>query len=141
MMNSSNRNAMLLLASMWLMSCMSGFHISVVEGIGVHSQKTVNITNVLSDGYTLALNCKSKNNDLGAHNLKTNDFFAFTFKPDFWGRTLYFCKFQWSNKSYWYDIYDYKRDKKDGPNYIWGVDTGAICLNKADKTLRCHSWE
>jgi hypothetical protein len=80
----------------------------------------------------LTVHCKSKNDDLGVHTLKPNATYEFDFKPNFWGRTRYFCNFQWkyangTEESFWFDIYKYSRDSPRCGRCLWRVDSAAPC--------------
>jgi hypothetical protein len=134
-MISFSRNVMLLL--MWIVLFMNGFDI-VVAGWGTHSRVTVNITNDAGDGVDMSLACKSKTDDLGKHTLKPKESFLFSFKPNFWGTTLYYCRFQWPDYDKWFNIYQYNRDKGKGPNYSWKIGpTGACVLYTGAKKSEC----
>ena len=126
----------MLLPIMWLILFMTGF-----DNIGARSPKTVKIINKLDKGFALTIHCKSGSDDLGVQVLQPNGVFSFTFKPNIWKTTLYFCSFRWNGKSYSYDIYDYKRDKHDGPEYKWEVKPYTACLSRPKNTLpKCHYW-
>ncbi|XP_059451044.1 S-protein homolog 3-like [Corylus avellana] len=92
------------------------------KGIGKHHPKTVKIINDLGHGLPLTLACKSKNYDLGVHTLKPNGFFKFNFTPNFWGTTLFFCRFTWKNQSHWFNIYDNARGD-ECVNCTWKIRT------------------
>ncbi|KAM6544725.1 hypothetical protein CsatB_025461 [Cannabis sativa] len=71
---------------------------------------TVKTTNGLVDT-DLTLHCKSKNDDIGAQLLHYNDSFQFSFTPNVWGTTLFFCSFQWKDELHWFDIFKMKKRK------------------------------
>lgn len=111
---------------------------NLVAGLGNHGHKNITITNNLGEGKFLTLDCKSKQFDIGVSRIKPNGVYAFQIKPNFLGTTLFFCKAQWDNLTYWFDVYKYKRDKNDGPDYSWTVDMSGACLHKKDNTTDCQ---
>lgn len=56
------------------------------------------------------LHCRSKDDDLGYHNLGVNELFAFSFHTNIWQTTLFTCDFWWSGKYIGSHVFD---------NYIW----------------------
>ncbi|XP_023522352.1 S-protein homolog 5-like, partial [Cucurbita pepo subsp. pepo] len=72
---------------------------------------TVNITNVLKSHNQLAVRCKSSDDDLRIHQLPPLGGYAFTFQPNFWGSTQFYCTFEWSGFSHYFDIYKDNRDR------------------------------
>jgi hypothetical protein len=60
----------------------------------VYSKKVehiyVEIQNGLYRDLDLTVHCRSKNDDLGVHILKTNATYEFNFKPNFWGENTIF---------------------------------------------------
>ncbi|XP_022143641.1 S-protein homolog 1-like [Momordica charantia] len=51
----------------------------------------VDIVNGLSSGQTLFIHCKSKDDDLGIHNLAVGAKFGWNFRDNLWGTTLFWC--------------------------------------------------
>ncbi|MED6181046.1 hypothetical protein PIB30_015964, partial [Stylosanthes scabra] len=75
---------------------------------------TVEIINTMKADITV--HCKSKDDDLGFHTLKTNKSYQFRFNPRIiFGRTLYYCSFIWSgvHELLYLDVYDQAHDKCD----------------------------
>ncbi|KAL6994673.1 hypothetical protein U1Q18_047411, partial [Sarracenia purpurea var. burkii] len=66
------------------------------------------IDRVPNNPTTLTVHCQSKDNDIGTHVLSTGQEFAWTFKPDILGTTLYFCHFYWGSKDTSFDVYNRK---------------------------------
>lgn len=146
--SSTTRNVMLLLISMWVMLCMSGFNIVAAHFLQ-EKRAFVEISNNLSQGLDLTVQCKSKNNDLGARKLKRNGTYKFNFRPNFVGTTLFFCKFQWKDPtsredmSRWFNIYDYDRDSRRCKQYChWMANTTAACLYKGhtEELRKCFDY-
>lgn len=110
-MISWSRNAVTMLLLMWLMLSMHDWVNNATAGtIGAHSKVTVQIYNGLSNSKELTLSCKSKDDNLGVHTLKFNEFFGFKFRPNFLGTTLFFCRFQWTNNDHSTVVYNYDDD-------------------------------
>uniref|UniRef100_A0A7N0U5W9 S-protein homolog n=1 Tax=Kalanchoe fedtschenkoi TaxID=63787 RepID=A0A7N0U5W9_KALFE len=68
----------------------------------------VDITNNIING--AKIHCKSKDDDLGIHSLAYGQTYNFSFKPQWFGRTLFFCAVIWNGKLEWFDAYIQKRD-------------------------------
>ncbi|CAF1697137.1 hypothetical protein HID58_050519 [Brassica napus] len=80
----------------------------------------VRITNRLGDGSILNLHCKSPDDNLGLKILAPNKSWSFTFRPNIWGTTVFYCHFTWprGHSTHFY-IYDDIRD---------GVHRGIPCI-------------
>ncbi|POO03423.1 Self-incompatibility protein [Trema orientale] len=90
---------------------------NTVNGI---SKTTVSIFNILPDELKLTIHCKSKNDDLGIHELRSNESFAWSFRDNFFDTTLFFCGFSWRDASLSFDIYKATRDRFRCPlNCTW----------------------
>ncbi|KAG4149842.1 hypothetical protein ERO13_D05G357766v2 [Gossypium hirsutum] len=64
--------------------------------------------NELSKDQTLLVHCKSKDDDLGIHNLTVGSEFTWKFRPRFFGGTLFWCYMAYDNlhasfKAFWDD--------------------------------------
>lgn len=67
----------------------------------------VHIVNNLPDNTApLFIHCKSKNNDLGPHNLLVNNDFNWNFRMNVWESTLYTCDFSWTTKNIGFVVFD-----------------------------------
>ncbi|ESQ48224.1 hypothetical protein EUTSA_v10022076mg [Eutrema salsugineum] len=73
---------------------------------------TVVMYNDLGGGLPLQYHCKSGDNDLGDRSMAPGGSCSFSFKPDIFGRTLFFCSFSWGTESHYFDIYVQKRDRE-----------------------------
>ena len=114
-------------------------------GPGVVEKKVdLKIINGLDAGTDLNVHCKSKNDDLGAHVLAFDQFFEFRFRPNFWGTTLYFCRFWWNSESHWFDIYVQKRDAGRCNKKCWwyvGADGPCLLNDKIGVYDICENWK
>ncbi|KAG7547358.1 Plant self-incompatibility S1 [Arabidopsis suecica] len=92
---------------------------------------TVEIINDLGNQLTLLYHCKSKDDDLGNRSLQSGESWSFRFGRQFFGRTLYFCNFDWPNESHSFDIY---KDHRDSSGDTWCEK----CVWKIRKTGPCR---
>ena len=88
----------------------------------------VYVKNGLDGGLDLTLHCKSKNDDLGVQLLHPQQEFKFTFRPNFWGTTQFFCSFAWNGGIHWFDIYIDNRDYDRCKDCYWLVNLNGPCL-------------
>ncbi|OIT04436.1 hypothetical protein A4A49_65234, partial [Nicotiana attenuata] len=71
------------------------------------SKYVVHIINKLpSRSSKLEIHCASKDNDLGYHNLTTNQDFNWSFCETFLNKTLFFCHFWWGLKEKKFDVFN-----------------------------------
>ncbi|GER50093.1 plant self-incompatibility protein S1 family [Striga asiatica] len=84
------------------------------------------IYNNLGNNYTLSLHCKSKDNDLGEHEVNNGHSYAWKFRNNFWGRTLFFCGMDWAKNSGVFDIYVENRDASRCRDCIWRVTEDGV---------------
>ena len=103
---------------------------------------TVNITNVLKSHNQLIVHCKSGDDDLGIHRLPSLISYAFSFRPNIFGKTLFFCSFQWPNSFHFFEIYKDSRDKWLCDLCMWIVGEKSICMfNGGTKKYDiCYAW-
>lgn len=105
------------------------------------------IYNGLENQKTLQIHCKSKDDDLGVHQLMPGEFYHFHFLPraffPFFGSTLFFCGFVFDNTLHWYNIYDQLRDRKRCPdtgNCFWLIKETGPCLLNMGYHNTCDFW-
>ncbi|KAL3634189.1 hypothetical protein CASFOL_021243 [Castilleja foliolosa] len=79
----------------------------------------VKIENALPHNTTdqLKFNCKSGDTDLGYHALNVGQSYEWSFCANFFGKTLYFCNFQWGTKHQSFDVFS-KSTPKDCPHGV-----------------------
>ncbi|KAK3419662.1 hypothetical protein EUGRSUZ_G00340 [Eucalyptus grandis] len=100
---------------------------------------TVLINNRLGGDAILRVHCKSKNNDLGVHDIKES--WSFSFTPKFFGGTLFFCSFSWPGRFEWFDIYKEKRDVRFCEQCIWKISPKGPCrLSDSAEFDVCYPW-
>ncbi|KAL4336618.1 hypothetical protein AHAS_Ahas12G0028200 [Arachis hypogaea] len=71
---------------------------------------TVEVTNLLQNGLSFTIHCKSRDDDLGVHVVESNGQYHWKFHSNYLGTTLFFCGITWNNGSIVYDLYRYNRD-------------------------------
>eukprot|EP00257_Ricinus_communis_P016021 XP_015574063.2 S-protein homolog 5-like [Ricinus communis] len=87
----------------------------------------VRVTNGMNGDLTV--HCKSKDDDIGVKLLHPKGFFQFSFFPNFWLTTLYFCKMEWAGHVHWFDIYVAHRDNdRCRDNCFWVVKPDGPCV-------------
>ncbi|KAL0551299.1 hypothetical protein IC582_010385 [Cucumis melo] len=106
---------------------------------------TVNITNEINGvNNQLTVHCKSGDDDLGVHKLPHLVSYTFTFRPNFWGSTLFYCKFQWSSWLHYFDIYKDSRDnlRCNQTLCLWIISEKGICMFNYDTKNYdyCYAW-
>ncbi|KDP44435.1 hypothetical protein JCGZ_16268 [Jatropha curcas] len=111
------------------------------DGIGPKA-KTVNVTNDLGPNTDLTVHCKSKDTDLGEKLLHFQGYFTFTFHPNFWGSTQFYCLMKWQNVSHYFDIYIDDRDNKRCTLCLWLIRSSGPCMLNQDtkKVDICFPW-
>lgn len=114
-----------------LQACSAGFYI--------HGKTHVQIFNGLPGGMMLTVHCKSKDDNLGAHQIPPSGMWEFVFKPSFWGDTLFFCSMQWPGQFHTIDIYNERRDFNRCDKVCpWHVLPSGPCMYVA---LKCEKWK
>ncbi|KAL3726768.1 hypothetical protein ACJRO7_031636 [Eucalyptus globulus] len=63
------------------------------------------ITNRLPGGVTLRVHCKSKDDDLGFHDIAPNKYWGFKFFPNRFN-TLFYCSVQWPGHFHYFNVFD-----------------------------------
>ena len=76
-------------------------------------KRHVMIINDLEEKLDLILHCKSGDDDLGEHLIHYDSTFEWSFRPNIFRTTLFYCSFQWKELPFkvWFDIYKYKIDQ------------------------------
>ncbi|KAL5542499.1 hypothetical protein UlMin_010209 [Ulmus minor] len=128
------------------------FHITIIcDAISLKPHKALvwmrnDISIDLGSSTNLTVDCKSKEDDLGFQYLAPTKGYGFTFRPRYWGWTLFFCRYEWPGSSHYFDIYDQERDQKKGNNFCWTVRQNGPCRCKCsdncttfDQSL-CFPW-
>ena len=127
-----------LLLLLMIVSLFEGEKAEIIES---GTRVTVQIVDGLSRNQDLTLHCKSKDNDLGQHTIKSPQVYTFSFFPRFIGKTLFFCNFWWSSNtsSHYFNIYDQDRDWCKA--CTWHISESGVCLeNDGLGRKLCYSY-
>ncbi|KAM1127299.1 hypothetical protein FF2_036951 [Malus domestica] len=87
-------------------------------------KRHVVITNNLGPGIVLTVKCKSKNDDLGRHEIPFQHSFSWKFKTNSIS-TLFFCHMRWNKVSGSFEVYKASRDDKRCANCLWRINQQA----------------
>ncbi|OVA03632.1 Plant self-incompatibility S1 [Macleaya cordata] len=106
-------------------------------GLFKRDRKTIRFENGLDRGTDIWVHCKSGDRDIGEHKLKNGEVVEWSFKPSFWGVTLYYCYVAWwGEDGKWtaaFDIYGgdapdiYKRSC-----LYWSARREGICFSNSN---------
>lgn len=117
--------------------------ISLVFSCQLCEGTRVNITNYLGPNTDLTVHCKSKDDDLGVRVLSYNASYQFSFIPNFFMSTLYFCGFRWGRTRdlHWFDIFNAGERPDKCTTCLWRIVTDGPCLwNSETQQYDCHPW-
>ena len=99
------------LALSLLISFLFANQVTTIQESFIQNPNTrVKITNALTSKNQLTVHCKSCDDDLGVHKLTPWASYDFSFRPNLWGTTLFYCFFQWPSSFYYFNVYIEKRD-------------------------------
>jgi hypothetical protein len=95
----------------------------------------VYVVNGLSNNRELSVHCKSKDDDLGFHCLSAGDNFTWSFREDFFLRTLFWCDVNKDDahavfKVFWHDVLLFY--KCMWKNCVWTVKDDGIYIKNLD---------
>ena len=82
-------------------------------------RKHVRVQNDLGGSTQLLVHCRSKDNDLGQHNLSNGQYVGWSFGDNVFGRTLFWCYFKWNNTEKSFDIYKTTTDTNTCAKQCW----------------------
>ncbi|CAL1396770.1 unnamed protein product [Linum trigynum] len=103
----------------------------------------VEVRNGLEGGQELRVHCKSGDDDLHLRVLKPHNFFSWSFHPNLWGSTQFYCAMDWGEgRVHWFDIYIWKRDYPRCGNCLWIVKQSGPCfydMGNRDYDF-CYPW-
>ncbi|KAK4756429.1 hypothetical protein SAY87_006556 [Trapa incisa] len=84
------------------------------------------VLNKLPPGQNFTVHCKSKDDDLGVHELGPQQAYTFHFHGNIFGTTLFFCGINTDYGNGVYDIYDRRRDRDRCFICIWDVKQDGV---------------
>lgn len=123
--------------------------IVLVLNVPVAEAQHVNlrVMNFLNNGENIQIHCKSRDDDLGVHQILWGNFYEFEFNVNLWQTTLFFCGFVFDDHKprelHWFDIFIAERDIGDCKTSCWWkVYQDQLCLLDmlTDKYDKCYSW-
>lgn len=90
----------------------------------------------------VGVDCKSKNDDLGEHQLAYQASYEFRFRPNLFGKTLFFCRFELGQETRHFDVYVESRDKDRCMTCRWLIGSDGLCLFNPNTALFdiCSNW-
>ncbi|KAK3429290.1 hypothetical protein EUGRSUZ_E00708 [Eucalyptus grandis] len=111
-------------------------------GKSIWKKTYVEMKSNMADGITVRVHCKSKQDDLGFHDVTTRRSWSFSFTPNFFGNTLFFFVAFHGPVNFIFDIYDQNRDEMQCSTCIGKISPDGPCL--LDKMTRgftkCSPW-
>ncbi|XP_050217417.1 S-protein homolog 5-like [Mercurialis annua] len=115
----------------------------LVSVILSEARQHVHIRNDIGANIDLTVHCKSKNDDLGDHLLHPQGTYEFSFKPNIWGTTLFFCSFSWAGQFKYFTIYEAGMYSSLCGDCFWVVHFDGPCLLKNDygEIDTCYKWD
>lgn len=121
----------------------------VVHGRGIFEDyKThVRIYNLLENKEDLTVHCESKHDDLGYQYIRHDQYWEWSFFPNFWGGTKFWCSVQWNGAFHWFDAYIAERDTRAkcgilGKQCDWAVYQKQPCMiNSSWYQDYCLPWK
>ncbi|KAK4263321.1 hypothetical protein QN277_028751 [Acacia crassicarpa] len=116
---------------------------STEEEISILPQRHASITNDLGQDILLRIHCKSKNDDLGSHDLSFHSTFHWDFKTNALTKnTLFYCYVWWGKVESSFNAYDAARDDDNCTDCKWSIRTdGAYWYNsESNKWDRLYQW-
>lgn len=91
----------------------------------------------------ITLRCRSKEDDLGFHTLKTHDDYHFKFCQQFFGRTLYACDVKWADKKASFHGFDIELGQEWCVEYVckWTMMPDGIYFTvKKNRLVKRYNW-
>lgn len=129
-----HRAIMIFLLKFLLMSNM----VIICHSIDLTKPVDVVIINNLKNNLDLGLHCKSDDDDLGSHWLRHASEYSFHFKLSVWGKTQFYCHFEWQDRSEWFDIFIQHRDSCQ--RCVWVINDTGPCLLSLSFEKSCFNW-
>ncbi|KAK6930301.1 Plant self-incompatibility S1 [Dillenia turbinata] len=93
-------------------------------------QTHVTILNGMPD--ILEIHCESEYEDLGVHSLPPGETYHFSFRPNLFGSTIFYCSFQWDNIPKYFDIYHQGIERKACVECLWQARPTGPCMFNYD---------
>ncbi|EOA34313.1 hypothetical protein CARUB_v10021831mg [Capsella rubella] len=108
------------------------------------AKTVVTITNKIPSG-RLEISCRSKDDDLGKHVLRTGEKIQWTFRPSWFRTTLFTCRIFWNGQVRRFDAYNADRDQDQCNGCSWTIMPNRFCLSGTfDGNFyfnKCYRWK
>ncbi|KAL3620020.1 hypothetical protein CASFOL_034932 [Castilleja foliolosa] len=101
----------------------------------MYGKHTVNIISELPENSShLIAECKSKNDDIGKHELSPGQSFSWRFRTNIWSSTLFYCYFWWGAKYKAMDVFDGTWDSTSYYHmYSYVLNVDGVYLSNEEK--------
>uniref|UniRef100_A0A7N0TMZ3 S-protein homolog n=1 Tax=Kalanchoe fedtschenkoi TaxID=63787 RepID=A0A7N0TMZ3_KALFE len=113
---------------------------------GLYPKYTVEIINGI--GPEINVHCKSKDDDLGIHYIAPGQAYYFSFRPNFFGFTLFYCSANWNGRTEYFDAFTSADDEACQNNDClcsWTLSPDKYCfIGKYTGTPKyniCRPWK
>lgn len=126
-----------------LLLFMLAFSIRVCDA---NARVRVLITNEMSDyqgrpNMTITLHCRSRDDDLGVHQVTYLENYEFSFLPSIVRNTIFECGVKWDGDSHSFVAYNKNKDKNKCRVCLWKIKPEAPCrYNYGTKQYDCVDW-
>ncbi|KAL9670954.1 hypothetical protein QQ045_008517 [Rhodiola kirilowii] len=113
----------------------------------IHPRMTVYIKHRMGQGVVVDLHCKSKDDDLGVQHLAQEQQYSFSFLPNIWGTTQFWCDVSWNGRKQVFDAYRNKvqfwRCYDMACDCPWLLTPNGPCFYdlQTKQFDRCQSWK
>lgn len=85
--------------------------------------------------------CASKDDDFGYKTLNVDQSFRWSFCPNFFPNTLYFCHLWWGQKDQAFEVYNELKFDKKTTDFRWIAKTDGIYLSNQTRTpQKMYNW-
>lgn len=109
------------------------------------AKRYVHVVNGLSPGRMLFVHCKSKDDDIGQHNLAVGDEISWSFTINFFSTTLFWCYTRTDHQHATFKVYWVRPwlDDRCNKNCIWTAKDDGFYLRNVPKNQDelIHKWE
>ncbi|CAI0544132.1 unnamed protein product [Linum tenue] len=140
--NNGHRNLLPTPAALLLLLLLAAA--SPADAWSIWGKTTVVVRNELVNHLQMDLHCKSREDDLGGVLLQVFEEFQWSFRPNLFGGTLFYCHVNWGDgRLYWFDFYVQRRDIKRCRSVCrWSVDVHGPCsYNEHEGGYdKCYHW-
>ncbi|PRQ36916.1 putative plant self-incompatibility S1 [Rosa chinensis] len=126
-----------------LLLCLLAFSVTACDAL---ARVRVLITNEMSEyqgrpNVTITLHCRSRDDDLGVHQIPYLEKYEFSFHPSVVKNTVFECGVKWDGDCHSFVAYNKNRDRHKCRVCLWKIKPEAACMyNYGTKTYDCPEW-